>query len=121
MAKLNPDYINWVLILNASQVQQEYHKLDKENREIQKQTNATRKAMAEFEAQGKNGSAEWVNLRKSIEQNSRTMSDNRAKMDELSKRFDHTSMTVNQLKKRLKDLQTQRRHRVCAHPRPHHT
>lgn len=31
MAKLSPDYIKWVLTLNASQVQEEYHKLEKEN------------------------------------------------------------------------------------------
>lgn len=105
MAKLKPDYINWVLTLNATQAQEEFHKLEKENRELQKQTTATRKAMAQLEAQGKKGSAEWNNLRKSIEQNSRAISENRAKMDEVSKRFDLATMSANQLKKRLKDLQ----------------
>lgn len=105
MAKLKPDYINWVLTLNATQAQEEFHKLEKANKELQKQTNANRKAMAQLEAEGKKGSAEWNNLRKSIDQNSRAMAHNRAKMDEVAKRFDLTSMSVNQLKKRLKDLQ----------------
>lgn len=105
MAKLKPDYINWVLTLNATQAQEEFHKLEKANKELQKQTNANRKAMAQLEAEGKKGSAEWNNLRKSIDQNSRAMAQNRAKMDEVAKRFDLTSMSVNQLKKRLKDLQ----------------
>lgn len=53
MAKKNisPDYINWVLTLNAKQVQEEYHKLEKSNKELQKQTNASRKAMAQLEAE----------------------------------------------------------------------
>ena len=33
MAKLNPDYIKWVLTLNATQAQEEYHKLEKANKE----------------------------------------------------------------------------------------
>lgn len=103
--KLEPDYIKWVLTLNATQAQEEFHKLEKKNKELQQQTNASRKAMAQLEAEGKRGSAEWKNLRKSIEQNNKAMSLNRAGMDEIAKRFDLTSMSVNQLKKRLKELQ----------------
>lgn len=88
MAKLKPDYINWVLTLNATQAQEEFHKLEKANKELQKQTNASRKAMAQLEAEGKKGSTEWNNLRKSIDQNSRAMAQNRAMMQEVSKRFD---------------------------------
>ena len=55
MAKLKPDYINWVLTLNATQAQEEFHKLEKDNKELQKQTNASRKAMAQLEAEGKKG------------------------------------------------------------------
>lgn len=102
--KLSPDYIEWVLTLNAKQVQEEYHKLNKENQELQAQTNATRKKMAELESQGKKGSVEWTNLRKSIEQNSRAMSANRSKMAELSKHMDLSAMSVKELKKKLRDL-----------------
>lgn len=104
MAKLKPDYINWVLTLNATQAQKEYHKLEKANKELQQQTNATRKAMAQLEAEGKKGSTEWNNLRSSIDQNSKAMSQNNAKMAEVSKRFNLASMTVAQLKKHLKTL-----------------
>lgn len=80
MAKLNPDYIKWVLTLNATQAQEEYHKLEKANKDLQAATKATRKAMVELEAEGKKGSTEWENLRQSISQNSREMSENSAKM-----------------------------------------
>ncbi len=62
MAKLNPDYINWVLTLNATQAQEEFHKLEKANKGLQKSVNSNRKAMTQLEAEGKKGSAEWVNL-----------------------------------------------------------
>lgn len=105
MAKLQPDYIKWVLTLNATQAQEELHKLEKANRELGKQTEASRKEMVQLEAEGKKGSVEWKNLRNSISQNNREMALNRAKMEELRKRLDLGSMSVNQLKTRLKELQ----------------
>ncbi len=104
MAKLQPDYINWVLTLNASQAQKEFHNLEQANKELKKSADANRKAMAELEAQGKKGTTEWRNLKKSIDQYSRSMAENRAKMEEVSKRFDLSTMSVNQLNKRLKEL-----------------
>lgn len=105
MAKLKPDYINWVLTLNATQAQEEFHKLEKDNKELQKQTNNHRKALAQLVATGKEGTEEYKNLEKKIKENTQTMAQNSAKMNEVAKRFDLTSMSVNQLKKRLKDLQ----------------
>ncbi|MDE6321643.1 MAG: phage tail tape measure protein, partial [Muribaculaceae bacterium] len=105
MAKLQPDYINWVIKINASQAQEEYHKLSKANKELAAQNNAGRRAMAELEKQGRKGSQEWKNLRNSITGNNRAMAENRAKMDELFKRFDTGSMTLKELRKRLRELQ----------------
>lgn len=42
-SKLSPDYIKWVLQLNATQAQEEYHKLEKANKSLQAETAATRK------------------------------------------------------------------------------
>ncbi|MEF2644043.1 MAG: hypothetical protein U0M50_08285 [Paramuribaculum sp.] len=97
MAKLNPDYIKWVLTLNATQAQEEYHKLEKANKELQAETNATRKAMAQLEAEGKKGSTEWENLRRSIDQNSNTMSENRNKMGEVFKKMDTGALIVRKI------------------------
>lgn len=105
MAKLQPDYIKWTLTLNATQAQEEFHKLEKANKSLQAQANASRKAMAQLEAEGKKGSEEWNNLRKSVDQYSRSMAENRARMAEVSKRIDLASMSVSQLRKRMKDLQ----------------
>lgn len=56
--KLQPDVIEWILKLNSTQAQEEYHKLEKANRELKKENDATRKSMVELEKQGKKGSAE---------------------------------------------------------------
>lgn len=40
MAKLKPDYIEWVLKLNATQAQEEYHKLEKESKNLKSLMNA---------------------------------------------------------------------------------
>ena len=103
--KLQPDVIEWILKLNSTQAQEEYHKLEKANRELKKENDATRKAMVELEKQGKKGSQEWKNLKDSITANNKVMAENRAKMDEISKRMDTATMTANQLQKRLKELQ----------------
>ena len=42
MAKLKPDYIEWVIKLNSTQAQDEYHKLEKANRELKKESDASR-------------------------------------------------------------------------------
>lgn len=105
MAKLQPDYIKWTLTLNATQAQEEFHKLEKANKALQAHANASRKAMAQLEAEGKKGSEEWNNLRKSVDQYSRSMAENRARMTEVSKRINLASMSVSQLRKRMKDLQ----------------
>lgn len=105
MAKnLSPDVIEWIIKLNATQAQQEYHKLDKANRELKKSNDVARKAMVELEKQGKKNSQEWKNLKNSIAANNGAMSVNRAKMEEIARRMDTTSMTASQLQKRLKQL-----------------
>ena len=105
MAKLQPDYIKWVLTLNASQAQEEYHKLQKENKELQKDADATRKKMVELKAQNKENTQEYKNLEVELKRLNQEMSLNRKKMQETSKQFDLSTMTVAQLKKRLKELQ----------------
>ena len=105
MAKLKPDYIEWVLTLNSSQAQEEYHKLDKENKKLQKSINETRKQMVDLRAKGEQGSTAYRNLEKSLKDDSKAMSILRNKMNEVSKRFDTSTMTVTQLNKQLKRLQ----------------
>ena len=48
MAKLTPDYIEWVLSLNANQAAREMHKITEQNKELTRQQEAARQAMAKL-------------------------------------------------------------------------
>lgn len=58
-SKLSPDYIEWVLKLNADQASREMHKLNEENKELSRQQNAARQAIVKLEAEGKKGSKNY--------------------------------------------------------------
>ena len=65
-SKLTPDYIEWVMSLNANQALREIHKVNEESKELSRQQNAARQAIVKLEAEGKKGSKEWQNLKKSV-------------------------------------------------------
>lgn len=103
--KLDPHYVEFVLKLNATQAQEEYHKLSKANKDLAADLKVAKQAMAILEAQGKKGTDEWYNLSKSVNQTNRQLSENRAKMEQVAKSFDLSSMTLTQLREHLKRLQ----------------
>ena len=103
-SKLSPDYIEWVLKQNADQAAREMHKLNEENKELSRQQNAARQAMAKLEAEGKKGSKEWQNLKKSVKEYGDRIKTNNEKLKELDKRLDVNQKSANQLSKRLKKL-----------------
>ena len=47
-SRLTPDYIEWVMSLNANQALREIHKLNEENKELSRQQNAARQAMVKL-------------------------------------------------------------------------
>ena len=67
-SRLTPDYIEWVLKLNADQAAREMHKLNEENKELKRQQEIARQAMEKLEREGKKNSKEWLNLKKSIKE-----------------------------------------------------
>ena len=103
-SRLTPDYIEWVLKLNADQAAKEMRKINLENRELAKQQDATRKAMAQLEAEGKKGSKEWQNLKKSLKEYSNEIKANNVKIKQLDKRLDLNKRTASELSKRLREL-----------------
>jgi len=67
-SRLTPDYIEWVLRLNADQAAREIHKVTEESKELSRQQNAARQAMVKLEAEGKKDSKEWQNLKRSVKE-----------------------------------------------------
>ncbi len=104
-SKLSPDYIEWVLKLNADQAAREMHKLNEENKELSRQQNAARQAMAKLAAEGKKGLKEWQNLSKTVKEYGDQIKTNNEKMKLLESQLDTNQKTANQLSKRLKEFQ----------------
>lgn len=98
-SRLTPDYIEWVLKLNADQAAKEMHKINEANRELAKQQDAARQAMAKLEAEGKKGSKEWQNLNKSVKDYGEEIKSNKEKIKELDKQLDLSQRSVAELSK----------------------
>ena len=47
-SRLTPDYIEWVMSLNANQALREIHKVNEESKELSRQQEAARQAMAKL-------------------------------------------------------------------------
>jgi len=103
-SRLTPDYIEWVMSLNANQALREIHKVNEESKELSRQQNAARQAMAKLEAEGKKGSKEWQNLSKSVKEYRNQINANNEKVKLLESQLDTNQKTANQLSKRLKEL-----------------
>ena len=54
--------------LNANQALREIHKVNEQTKEFERQQNAAREAMVKLVAEGKKGSKEWQNLKKSVKE-----------------------------------------------------
>lgn len=104
MAKLQPDYITWVLSLNANDLQKEIHSLHESTKKLKDDNKGLRKEMSDLVMQGKAGGQEWKNLNKQIQENSKTIRENNTKIAECEKRLDKTTMSASQLSKKAKEL-----------------
>lgn len=108
-SRLTPDYIEWVLKLNADQAAREMHKVTEANKELSRQQNAARQAMVKLESEGKKGSKEWQNLKKSVKEYGDQIKTNNEKLKELDKRLGLNQRSAADLGKRLKDLRSELR------------
>lgn len=106
-SRLTPDYIEWVMSLNANQALREIHKVNEANKELSRQQNAARQAMVKLESEGKKGTREWQNLSKSVKEYGEQIKANNEKQKLLESRLDTSQKTANQLKKQLKDLRNE--------------
>lgn len=112
MAKLKPDYIEWVLTLNASDAQKEIHNLSEKNKELRDSNKEIKKTMTELIATGKAGGEEWKNLSDRLKENNKAISENNKKITECEKRLDKTTMSANQLARKAKALRKELRDTV---------
>lgn len=112
MAKLKPDYIEWVLTLNASDAQKEIHNLSEKNKELRDSNKDLKKKMTELIATGKAGGKQWKNLTDRLNSNNKAISENNKKIAECEKRLDKTTMSANQLARKANALRKELRNTV---------
>lgn len=112
MAKLKPDYIEWVLTLNASDAQKEIHNLSEKNKELRDSNKDLKKKMTELIATGKAGGKQWKNLTDRLNSNNKAISENNKKIAECEKRLDKTTMSANQLARKANALRKELRDTV---------
>ena len=112
MAKLKPDYIEWVLTLNASDAQKEIHNLSKNSKELRDSNKDLKKKMTELIATGKAGGKQWKRLDEQLKENNKTIGANNQKITECEKRLDKTTMSANQLARKANALRKELRDTV---------
>ena len=112
MAKLKPDYIEWVLTLNASDAQKEIHNLSEKNKELRDSNKEIKKAMTDLIATGKAGGKQWKRLDNQLKENNKTIGENNKKIAECEKRLDKTTMSANQLARKANALRKELRDTV---------
>lgn len=112
MAKLKPDYIEWVLTLNASDAQKEIHNLSEKNKELRDSNKEIKKAMTDLIATGKTGGKQWKRLNEQLKENNKTIGENNKKIAECEKRLDKTTMSANQLARKANALRKELRDTV---------
>ena len=112
MAKLKPDYIEWVLTLNASDAQQEIHKLSESNKELKNSNKAITKSITELIATGQAGGKEWENLNAKLKENNKVIGENNKKIAECEGRLDKTTMSASQLARKASSLRKELRDTV---------
>ena len=104
MAKLKPDYINWVLNLNAKQVHTEIAALEKEERDLKQEQKSLQNEMNKLVGAGKKNTQEYKNFKQQLSQVNRSIDENHKKMRLCTGQLDKSQMSANQLAKRMREL-----------------
>ena len=105
--KLTEDQIKWILSLDASGAEREVNKLSKENSKLAERNKDVRRSLQQLEAQGKKNSENYRTLSEEYRKNSDQLQTNRLMMKRLDEQMGVANLTMTQLKRRAKDLQTQ--------------
>lgn len=105
--RMQEDNIKYVVSAETDKAQQGIYKLTQETKSLAKEERARRQAMIELEAQGKKNTDSYRNLEKEAQEYSSKIKENNKQINELTKKLDVNGMSMVQLKKRAKELQTQ--------------
>ena len=106
MSKLKEDRIGLVIDAKTEQAQQELRQLERATADLRKEMKARQRAMLELEAQGKKESEEYRRLQNEVKAYGTQIADNEKKMRSMRSEMNINAMTMVQLRKHAKELQT---------------
>lgn len=109
---LRDDNINLHINVTSSEAQESIRQLSQNNRELEKTNKAVRLEMEKLKAQGKEQSDEFKQLETAYKSNSASIRENTKEIKALEKSLGLNDMTMSQLRKHAKELQTQLDHTV---------
>ena len=95
-----------VIDAKTDKAQQELRELERATSDLSKEMKARQNRMLDLEAAGKKETAEYKNLQAEVRSYSKLIADNNKKLRELRSAMDVNAMTMSQLKKQAKELQT---------------
>lgn len=103
---LSEDQIQYTVDVKTSKAQQELRQLERATSDLRKEMKARQNKMLELEAAGKKESAEYKRLQTEIKNYNTQIKANETKLRSLRSAMDINVMTMSQLKKQARDLQT---------------
>ena len=106
MSKIKEDHISLVIDAKTDKAQQELRELERATHDLSKEMKARQNRMLDLEAAGKKETAEYKRLQAEVKSYSNQISANNKKLRELRSAMDVNAMTMSQLKKQAKELQT---------------
>lgn len=106
MSKIKEDHVALVIDAKTDKAQQELRQLERATQDLSKEMKARQNRMLDLEAAGKKETAEYKRLQAEVKNYSSQIADNNKKLRELRSAMDVNAMTMSQLKKHAKELQT---------------
>lgn len=106
MSKIKEDHVALVIDAKTDKAQQELRQLERATQDLSKEMKARQNRMLDLEAAGKKETAEYKRLQAEVKNYSNQIADNNKKLRELRSAMDVNAMTMSQLKKHAKELQT---------------
>lgn len=106
MSKIKEDHVALVIDAKTDKAQQELRQLERATADLRKEMKARQNKMLELEAAGKKESAEYKRLQTEIKNYNTQIKANETKLRSLRSAMDINVMTMSQLKKQARDLQT---------------
>ena len=106
MSKIKEDHVALVIDAKTDKAQQELRQLERATQDLSKEMKSRQNRMLDLEAAGKKETAEYKRLQAEVKNYSNQIADNNKKLRELRSAMDVNAMTMSQLKKHAKELQT---------------